>query len=113
MGYAVTNYTNSSKALLAFRSNPEGFDLVITDMTMPHMTGDEMALEMMKVRPDIPVILSTGHSEQITEEKALALGIRGFLLKPIQRRNLAQKIREVLDEKSDDSSFSNISQKKK
>ena len=99
LGYAVTTYTSSSKALLAFRSNPEGFDLVITDMTMPRMTGDEMALEMMKVRPDIPVILCTGHSEKITEEEVLALGIRGFLLKPIQRRNLAEKIREVLDER--------------
>ena len=66
---------------------------------MPRMTGDEMALKMLDVRPDIPVILCTGHSEKITEEDVLALGIRGFLLKPIQRRNLAEKIREVLDER--------------
>jgi len=98
LGYEVTTYTSSSKALLAFRRNPEAFDLVITDMTMPHMTGDEMALEMMKVRPDIPVILCTGHSEIIKEEEALTLGLRGFLLKPIQGRIFAEKIREVLDE---------------
>ena len=99
LGYEVTTYTSSSKALLAFRRNPEAFDLVITDMTMPHMTGDEMAMKMMKVRPDIPVILCTGHSNQITEEEALALGIRGFLLKPIQGKIFAEKIRKVLDER--------------
>ena len=68
-------------------------------MTMPRMTGDEMALKMLDARPDIPVILCTGHSEMITEEDILALGIRGFLQKPIQRRNLAEKIREVLGER--------------
>ena len=68
-------------------------------MTMPRMTGDEMAVKMMEVRPDIPIILCTGHSEKITEEDVLALGIRGFLQKPIQRRNLAEKIRKVLDER--------------
>ena len=99
LGYVVTSYTSSSEALLAFRRNPEAFDLVITDMTMPRMTGDEMAVKMMKVRHDIPVILCTGHSEKITEEDVLALGIRGFLQKPIQRRNLAEKIRKVLDER--------------
>jgi len=99
LGYEVTTCAGSSEALLVFLRNPEKFDLVITDMTMPHMTGDEMALKMLEVRPDIPIILCTGHSEQITEKEALALGIRGFLSKPIQRRILAKKIREVLDER--------------
>ncbi len=97
LGYAVTACTGSSEALLAYGRDPEAFDLVITDMTMPRMTGDKMALEMMKIRPDIRIILCTGHSEKIREEEALSLGIKGFLRKPIQRKILAEKIREVLN----------------
>ena len=84
---------------MAFRRSPEAFDLVITDMTMPRMTGDHMAAKMMKVRPDIPVILCTGHNERITEEEVLASGIKSLLSKPIERRIFAEKIRKVLDER--------------
>ncbi|MCP4575951.1 MAG: PAS domain S-box protein [Deltaproteobacteria bacterium] len=98
LGYEVTSYTSSSEALLAFRRTPETFDLVISDVTMPGITGDKLAIEMMKVRPDIPIILCTGYSEKITQEKILSLGIMGFLLKPVQKKAFAEKIREVLDD---------------
>ncbi len=97
LGYKVASYSSSPKALQAFRRNPEDFDLVITDMTMPHMTGDKLAVKMMKVRPDIPVILCTGFSQRITQEQADVLGIKGFLLKPIPTGILANKLREILD----------------
>jgi len=96
MGYQVVTRTSSVKALEAFKANPAKFDLVITDMSMPNMTGDKLAFELIKIRPDIPVVLCTGFSEMISEEKAASLGIRGFLMKPIVMRDLSNKIREVL-----------------
>ena len=69
---------------------------VITDMAMPNMPGDKISVELTKIRPDIPVLLCTGFSETMSEEKAASLGIKGFLLKPIIMKDLAQKIREVL-----------------
>jgi len=72
--------------------------LVITDMTMPTMTGDTLAEEMMKIRPDIPVILCTGFSSTITEERAKVMGIRAFLMKPFLKTDVAKTIRRVLDE---------------
>ncbi|MDA3791019.1 MAG: PAS domain S-box protein, partial [Desulfobacula sp.] len=98
LGYQVTSRTSSLEALEAFRVNPDKFDLVITDMSMPNMPGDKLAGELTKIRPDIPVLLCTGFSETISEEKALSLGIKGFLLKPIVMKDLSHKIREVLGE---------------
>jgi PAS domain S-box-containing protein len=98
LGYNVVTRTSSVEALEAFRVQSDSFDLVITDMTMPNMTGEKLAIEIMKVRPDIPVILCTGFSPVITEEKAKALGIRAFIMKPILRDKIAVKIRDVLDE---------------
>jgi PAS domain S-box-containing protein len=98
LGYRVVARTSSIEALALFRSKPHEFDLVITDMTMPNMTGDMLAGEMLGIRRDIPIILCTGFSERITEEKAKAIGIRGFILKPIIMRDLAQIIRKNLDE---------------
>ncbi len=98
LGYQVTVQTNSIDALELFRAKSDDFDLVITDMTMPDMTGDKLACELIKIRSDIPVILCTGFSETMSEEKAAYLGIKGFLLKPILTKDLSQKIREVLDE---------------
>ncbi len=95
-GYHVTARTGSIEALEAFRAQPDKFDLVITDMTMPNMTGDRFAMEVMKIRPDIPVIICTGFSEKISKEKADVLGIKGLLLKPFIMKDLAKKIREVL-----------------
>jgi PAS domain S-box-containing protein len=98
LGYQVTSRTSSIDALEAFRANPNKFDLVITDMAMPNMPGDKFAFELTKIRPDIPVLLCTGFSEAMSEEKAVSLGIKGFLLKPIVMKDLSHKIREVLDE---------------
>ena len=97
LGYGVESITSSSKALDIFRSNPRNFDLVITDMTMPGMTGVDLAKELLRVRPNIPIILCTGFSETVTEEKAKELGIREFLTKPVSFRDLARVIRRVLD----------------
>ncbi|WP_457553407.1 PAS domain-containing hybrid sensor histidine kinase/response regulator [Desulfobacula sp.] len=97
LGYHVTPRTSSIEALEAFRASPDKFDLIITDMAMPNMPGDRLSAELTKIRPDIPVLLCTGFSETMSEEKAVSLGIKGFLLKPIIMKDLAHKINEVLD----------------
>jgi len=97
LGYDVTTRTSSTDALEALKASPDKFDLVITDMTMPNMTGDELAGECKAIRKDIPFILCTGFSEKISEERANVLGIMGFLMKPFVMRDLARTIREVLD----------------
>lgn len=97
LGYRVTAFTRSRDALAAFQADPTAFDLVITDMTMPELTGDALARRIMAVRPELPVILCTGYSERITEEAAAALGIRGFVMKPVVIRELALLLREILD----------------
>ena len=96
LGYKVVARTSSIETLEVFRNYPEGFDLVITDMTMPKMTGDELARELLKIRPDMPIILCTGFSEKIDEEKAKEIGIREFVMKPIVTREIAKTIRKVL-----------------
>ena len=98
LGYEVTARTDSTEALKEFSQKPQNFDLVITDMTMPHMTGDELALKLLDIKPDIPVILCTGFNEDITEEKALAMGIQKFVMKPVIKNDLATTIRTVLDQ---------------
>jgi len=97
LGYKVTARTSSLEALGSFRDSPDKFDLVITDMAMPNMPGDELSVELNKIHPDIPVLLCTGFSETLSKEKAASLGIKGFLLKPIVMKDIAQKIRELLD----------------
>ncbi|MFC1892260.1 PAS domain S-box protein, partial [Thermodesulfobacteriota bacterium] len=99
LGYKVTARTSSIEALEAFRNNPEGFDLVITDMTMPNMTGKDLAKEIMLIRSGMPIILCTGFSEQIDGEKAKAMGISSFLMKPIRMHDIANTLREVLDKR--------------
>jgi CheY-like chemotaxis protein len=96
LGYRVASRTSSVEALEAFRNSPDKFDLVITDMAMPNMSGEKLSRELVKIRSDIPVLLCTGFSETMSEEKAISIGIKGFLLKPILMKDLAQKIREVL-----------------
>ena len=98
LGYDVTTMTSSLKALELFQANPDRFDLVITDMTMPNMTGDKLAQKIMEIRPDIPVILCTGYSEHISAEKAASKGIREYVMKPLQQKLLAETVRKVLDE---------------
>jgi nitrogen-specific signal transduction histidine kinase/ActR/RegA family two-component response regulator len=97
LGYKVTSKTDSQEALEEFATQPDRFDLVITDMTMPKMTGDQLARRMMEIKPQIPVILCTGFNEAITEEKALAMGIDKFVMKPVVKDELATTIRSVLD----------------
>jgi PAS domain S-box-containing protein len=98
LGYHVTVRTSSIEALEAFRAVPDKFDLVITDMTMPNMTGVELAKKIIEIRPDIPMIICTGFSEKISKHKAITMGIRGYVMKPVIKRELAKKIREVLDQ---------------
>jgi len=97
LGYKVTPKTDSEEALKEFAAQPDQFDLVITDMTMPKMTGDQLARKMIDIKPKIPVILCTGFNEAITEEKALSIGIDRFVMKPIVKDKLASTIRSVLD----------------
>jgi PAS domain S-box-containing protein len=98
LGYDVSIRTSSVEALELFMEQPEKFDLVITDMTMPNMTGDELAARLMNIRADIPVILCTGYSERISRDRAHGLGIKEFILKPIVMRELAKTVRNVLDQ---------------
>jgi len=97
LGYQVHAMTSSVDALETFREQPHGFDLVITDQTMPGMTGEAFATEMMALRSDIPIILCTGFSHFVNEERAKAKGIRKFIMKPVVTSELAIMIREVLD----------------
>jgi nitrogen-specific signal transduction histidine kinase/ActR/RegA family two-component response regulator len=96
LGYAVTVCTSSHDALAAFYATPLGFDLVITDQTMPAMTGETLVRELRHIRPDLPIILCTGYSPLIDAEHAAVLGIDAFLLKPVESATLAHTIRQVL-----------------
>ncbi len=96
-GYTVLTFENGLKALEAFEKDPDQFDLVVTDMTMPQMTGDELARNLLNVRQDIPIILCTGYSETISEAKILEIGIRKYLQKPVSNIELTALIREILD----------------
>jgi len=98
LGYRVVSRTSSLEALNVFCKQPDKFDLVITDMTMPSMTGDHFAKEVLKVRPDIPVILCTGYSERMNERQATAMGVRAFVIKPMVKREMAETVRRVLDD---------------
>jgi len=97
LGYKVISFTSSIEALEVFRSNPNKFDVVISDLAMPKMPGDKFADELVKIRPDISILLCTGFSEGMTDEKIESLWIKGLLMKPIVIKDLAKKIREILD----------------
>jgi PAS domain S-box-containing protein len=99
LGYSIVTKTSSLDALEVFKIQPDQYDLVITDQTMPHMAGVDLAKEIMRIRPEIPVILCTGFSEVISAEEAKALGIHAFLMKPFATRALAETIRRALDSK--------------
>jgi CheY-like chemotaxis protein len=98
LGYDVTSRASSTDALEAFRAAPDKYDLVITDMTMPQMTGAQLARKLLEIRPDIPIIICTGFSTKIDDENIKDYGIRGFVMKPVVQREIAKKIREVLDQ---------------
>jgi PAS domain S-box-containing protein len=97
LGYDVITTTNTTEAVDLFEKHHDKLDLVITDQTMPNMTGGMLAKELMRIRPDIPIILCTGYSEMITKDKARDMGIREFIMKPLVTRDLATTIRKVLD----------------
>jgi PAS domain S-box-containing protein len=97
LGYQVVACSDSAEAVGIFAREPDRFDLVITDMTMPKMAGDEVAARIIALRPAMPIILCTGYSEQMTLEKAGELGIRKFIYKPVELTELAAIVREVLD----------------
>jgi CheY-like chemotaxis protein len=98
LGYKVTARTSSVEALGAFRSDPNKFDIVITDMNMPNLTGNRLAREIGVIKPGVPVIMCTGFSEKIDEKSAKANGISGFLMKPVVKSDMAKMVRKVLDE---------------
>ena len=96
LGYIVTSAQSSTEALSLFQKNPSAYDLIITDQTMPDMTGYQFAQQCLSIRPDIPIILCTGYSEVLSEEQALAAGIRGVLIKPVKLHELATRVRAAL-----------------
>lgn len=97
-GYHVQTCTDSVAALERFQTEPDSFDLVITDMTMPKMTGDQLASAFLAIKPDIPIILLSGFSKKMSEQRAIELGIKAFEQKPIEKANLLKTVRRVLDE---------------
>jgi PAS domain S-box-containing protein len=96
LGYQVTTRTSGMEALELFKAKPRDFDLVITDMTMPNMAGDDLARELMQINPQIPIILCTGYSTRIDKQKAAEIGIRAFVSKPVLRKDIAESIRKAL-----------------
>jgi PAS domain S-box-containing protein len=97
LGYRVTALSDSRAALAVFRADPAGFDLVVSDLTMPHMTGEALASEMLRLRPDLPVVLCSGYRERLAAGDAAPPGVRAFLLKPVVVYELAHTVRRVLD----------------
>jgi len=96
-GYTVSSFEDGQSALQAFLKHPDKFDLIITDMTMPRMSGDKLSKEILKIKPDIPIILCTGFHETFTREVALGAGIREYVPKPIQGGELSKLVRDLLD----------------
>jgi signal transduction histidine kinase/ActR/RegA family two-component response regulator len=99
LGYHVTAYMSSRKAYDEFRTDPYKFDLVITDQTMPKMVGTELAEKFLQIRPQIPIIICTGFSEILSDEKAKAIGICGYVTKPVVKSEISNAIKNALDSK--------------
>ncbi len=97
LGYTVKAFKDPNKALKVFEINPNDFDLLISDMTMPQMSGVKLSAKIKEIRPDLPIIICTGHSSMIDEQKAKQLGIEGFIMKPATMSALAETVRQVLD----------------
>lgn len=97
VGFTVQAVADPIQALDLFRAAPASYDLVITDMTMPRMTGDKLAAELLRCRPDVPIILCTGFSEGMSASRAQAIGIADFATKPLSMRDLISRIRQILD----------------
>jgi CheY-like chemotaxis protein len=97
LGYKVTALTSSKDALQKFQQESNNFDLVITDMTMPDMTGAELSRQILTIRPDMKIILCSGFSDLINEDKARAIGIHDYVMKPFVKMDLAVSVRKALD----------------
>ena len=97
LGYEVTSRMNGKEALSLFTLDPSRFDLVITDQTMPEMTGIELAKQILALRSEMPIIMCTGFSYLVDADKAKAAGIKAFAMKPLTKREIAKTIRKVLD----------------
>jgi signal transduction histidine kinase/CheY-like chemotaxis protein len=97
LGYKVTTVNSSRQALEHLSQAPDDYDIMITDMTMPRMSGDQLAIAAKKIKPDIPIILCTGYSKKISKERARAIGVNAFLMKPIALSDMAETIRAVLE----------------
>lgn len=97
LGYKVTTQDSSLDALALVNADPDRFDLVITDMTMPEMTGDVLAQKLQEIIPELPVIICTGFSEKISRESAASIGVKGLLYKPIVKSEFAKMVRNVID----------------
>jgi CheY-like chemotaxis protein len=100
LGYTITGKTSCTEALELFKEKPDEFDLVITDMAMPIMTGAEFAKKILKIQPDIPIIMCSGFSEKVDSGIAKSIGIKEYIKKPILTDELTSKIREVLNQSS-------------
>lgn len=98
-GYRVVGHNNPLEALEQFKTDPDQFDLVITDMTMPHMTGHQLVRAIKVIQPHIPIIMCTGYSEKISSEKAQMIGIKAFLRKPLSYSDLTKNVRRAIDHK--------------
>ena len=96
-GYEVHTTNNGLKALALFKAAPFDFDLVIMDMTMPGMTGDKLSMEMLKIRPDLPIIICSGYNEKQTSDRIKSIGVKGMLEKPILKSDLLQMVNSLLD----------------
>jgi CheY-like chemotaxis protein/anti-sigma regulatory factor (Ser/Thr protein kinase) len=104
-GYRVSAFQDGEEAFEAFKTDPYRFDLIVTDMTMPRMTGDKLSVKMLAIRKDLPIILCTGYSEHISETRAMEIGIRKYVQKPILLPKLAALMRELIDGTSPPSGF--------
>ena len=100
LGYRATAFLDPVEAVAAFRADPDAFDLVLTDLTMPHLTGVEVASDLLRLRPTLPIILSTGFSGRLNEADARRFGIRAMLGKPYTVQSLAEAVQRVLSETS-------------
>lgn len=97
LGYKVEGFIDSRKALEQFKKNPDKFDMVVTDTTMPYINGVDMAEQMLEIRKDLPIIICTGFTTLISVEEARNKGIRDFVMKPFKIRDIAARIREIFD----------------
>ncbi len=97
-GYEVTGFADGIEALEVFRTNPDQYDVVVTDQSMPNITGYELATQMLAIRPDLPMVLTTGHSDEMIHEQARAAGIRYYLPKPISMTDLGEVLEELTNQ---------------